>query len=250
MKKFVATLSMASAALVTAQAQAWEAGDMFVRGGVVNVSPDASSDGVAIPALGISPIDGTSVDVEDNTQLGLTFTYMMSSNFGLEVLAATPFKHDITADLTAAGIVLDGNSVGVAPVGETTHLPPTVSAIWYPFGSSDTVKPYVGAGLNYTVFFDEEVNPALEAVTGRLAAGGVEAPPVPLDMELDGSFGLAFQAGFDWELDSKWHLNASVRWIDIGTDAELTNADLGTVITVDNVDIDPWVYQVNIGYQF
>lgn len=242
MKKIVATLSIASAALVTAQAQAWEAGDMFVRGGVVNVSPDAGSDGVAIPALGISPIAGTSVDVDDNTQLGLTFTYMMSANFGLEVLAATPFKHDITADLTAAGI-----GVGVAPVGETTHLPPTVSAVWYPFGSADAVKPYVGAGLNYTVFFDEEVDPALEALTGTLAGA---AGPVPLDMDLDGSFGLAFQAGFDWELDPKWHLNASVRWIDIGTDAELTNSDLGTVITVDNVDIDPWVYQINIGYEF
>lgn len=239
MKKLVATLSIASAALITAQAQAWEAGDMFVRGGVVNVSPDASSNGVAIPALGIAPIDGTSVDVDDNTQLGLTFTYMVSSNFGVEVLAATPFKHDITADLSAAGI-------GVAPVGETTHLPPTVSAVWYPMGSTDVFKPYVGAGVNYTVFFDEEVDPALEALTGSLAGA---AGPVPLDMDLSSSLGMALQAGFDWELDSKWHLNASVRWIDISTDAKLTNPDLGTVITVDNVDIDPWVYQINIGYE-
>lgn len=251
MKKIVAALSLASTALVTAQAQAWEAGDMFVRGGVVNVSPDAGSDGVAIPALNVPAIAGTGVDVDDNTQLGLTFTYMLSANLGLEVLAATPFKHDIEANLGAAGIP----GVGLVPVGETTHLPPTISAVWYPLGSSDTIKPYVGAGINYTIFFDEDVDPALEAgvpvIAGALGTDlGVAS--LPLDMSLDDSFGLALQAGFDWQLDSKWHLNASVRWIDIGTEAELTSPALGgaTVITVDNVDIDPWVYQINVGYQF
>ena len=244
MRKTLVTLTIASAALVSATAQAWEAGDMFIRGGLATVAPNASSDGVAIPALGVSPLAGTEVDVDNNSQLGLTFTYMYSNSFGIEVLAATPFSHDIEADLSAAGF-------GVVPVGETHHLPPTVSAIWYPFGSSDALKPYLGAGINYTTFFDTDVDPALEAGVPAIALAlgtdlGVDS--LPLDLDLDDSFGLSFQAGFDWELDSKWHLNASVRWIDIGTEAEITSPGVGTVITVDGVDIDPWVYQVNIGY--
>ncbi len=53
----------------------------------------------------------------------------------------------------------------------------------------------------------------------------------------------------DYALTERWHLNASVRWIDIDTEAEITSA-LGTTITVDDLEIDPWVYQLNIGYRF
>jgi outer membrane protein len=248
MNKTLTGLAVAGMALASVSAQAWEQGDMLLRGGLATVAPDASSDGVAIPALDVGPIAGTSVDVDDNSQLGITFTYMYSESFGVEVLASTPFKHEIEADLRAADF-------GVVPVGETKHLPPTVSAVWYPFGSSSEVKPYVGAGINYTTFFSESVDPALEAgvpdIARALTDGAVDlGDSVPLDLELDDSFGVALQAGFDWVMDSKWHLNASVRWIDIGTDAVISNRDLGTIITVDNVDIDPWVYQINIGYKF
>ena len=240
MKKLITTLSITGTALFALQAQAWEPGDMIVRAGVATVSPDAGSDGIAIPALGIDPISGTSVDVGDDTQLGLTFTYMYTSNFGVEVLASTPFTHSISADLNAAGL-------GVAPVGETSHLPPTISAVWYPIGSKAPFKPYLGAGLNYTMFFDTSVSPVLEGVVGGLA-GLPEAPQ--LDMDLEDSLGLALQAGLDYAIDDAWHVNASIRWVDINTDATITNKALGKVITVNNVEIDPWVYQVNIGYKF
>lgn len=240
MKKLITALSVTSTALFALHAQAWEPGNLIVRAGVATVSPDAGSDGIAIPALGIEPIGGTSVDVGDDTQLGLTLTYMYTSDFGVEVLAATPFTHSITADLNAAGL-------GVAPVGETSHLPPTVSAVWYPMGSRESFKPYLGAGINYTTFFDTSVSATLEGVVGDLA-GLSEAPQ--LDMDLDDSLGLALQAGFDYAIDEAWHMNASIRWIDINSEATITNSALGKVITVNNVEIDPWVYQVNIGYKF
>jgi outer membrane protein len=248
MKKTLVAIAVASAALTSVSTSAWESGDMFVRGGLATVSPDASSDGVAIPALDVRPIDGTAVDVGNDTQLGLTFTYMMSEYIGVELLASSPFTHSIEADLRAANF-------GVVPVGETKHLPPTLSAVWYPFGSSDQLKPYLGAGINYTTFFSTDVDPALEAgvpgIARALTGGAVDlGASVPLDLDLDDSFGVALQAGIDWAIDSKWHINASVRWIDIGTDATISNRDLGTVITVDDVDIDPWVYQINVGYSF
>lgn len=223
---------------------AYEAGDIILRGGAATVAPDESSEGIAVPALpainGGNPIPGTSAEVDNNTQLGLTATYMFSSSLGVELLAATPFSHDITANLNAAGL-------GSINAGETKHLPPTLSLVWYPIGSAETISPYVGAGLNYTIFFEDDVDGELEAAAGALAGVG---GPLPMGLELDDSVGLAAQAGVDVALGQSWHINASVRWIDIDTDATFKAENGATIITVDNVEIDPWVYQVNIGYTF
>ncbi len=229
-------------------AGAYEAGDIFLRGGLANVSPDESSDGIAVPAISVPAIAGTGAEVDNNVQIGITATYMLTDRVGLELLAATPFSHDITANLSAAGF-------GSVPAGETKHLPPTLSVTYYPFGSGAALKPYIGAGINYTIFFDEEADPTLEAATPAVvnALTGMEtlppSTPVDMDLDLDDSFGLALQIGFDYVLNDRWHVNGSLRWIDIDTDATFTSA-LGTTVTVDNVEIDPYVYQLNIGYTF
>jgi len=56
------------------------------------------------------------------------------------------------------------------------------------------------------------------------------------------------QAGFDYHLNDQWLVNASVRWIDIDTEAEI-KFDNGAKINAD-VDIDPYVYTVSVGYKF
>jgi outer membrane protein len=226
---------------------AHEAGDFFVRVGAAMVDPDSSSDGVAIPALGVPAIPGTELDVDDDTQLGLTLTYMFTDNIGLELLAASPFKHDITANL-------DGFAEGLSvPVGDVKHLPPTLSVVYYPLsGISNGWQPYIGLGVNYTYFFDESVDPDLESLTGFLAQeiGNVgDGSPVALSLDVDASFGIAAEAGFDLPLNDSWHVNASVRWIDIDTEASIESA-LGETITVESIHIDPWVYQLNLGFKF
>ena len=249
MKKTLISLAVVASSLTAGQTFAYEPGDMFIRAGIVHVAPDADSDGVAIPVLDVDPISGTSVDVDDDTQLGLTLNYMVGSDWGVEVLAATPFTHDITADLSVAGF-------GVVPVGDTTHLPPTVSAVWYFMGSKEVFKPYVGAGVNYTTFFDTSVSSALEAgvpaIARALTGGAVDlGDSIPLKMDLEDSWGLALQVGADFELNDHWHINGSVRYIDISTKAKITTPGVDIpVITVDNVDINPWVYQINVGYKF
>lgn len=227
--------------LLGVNAYAHEAGEFFMRVGLATVAPHDSSDGIAVPALNITPIAGTAAEVGNDTQFGLTFNYMFSPELGIEVLAATPFKHDITANL-------NGYSAGLkVKAGDTKQLPPTVSVVYYPMGNaSGPFQPYIGAGLNYTLFFSENAAPELESLTGTLAGA---AGPVPLDLSLDSSWGLALQAGVDYMVDTKWHVNASVRWIDINTDATFKSS-LGDTITVKNVQIDPWVFQLNVGYTF
>ena len=84
-------------------------------------------------------------DVNNNTQLGLTFGYMVTDNIGVELLAATPFEHKVTL-------------TGVGKIAKVKHLPPTLMAQYYFGHSEDKLRPYLGAGLNFTTFFDEKFN--------------------------------------------------------------------------------------------
>ena len=202
-------------------ALAYEAGDIILRAGVASVQPDESSSALKLDGVALA---GTSAGVDNNEQLGLTGTYMLTSNMGIGLLAATPFEHDITA-----------NGLGV-DAGSAKHLPPTLTLQYFPMDSASDFQPYVGIGINYTAFFDEEVDSELEGVLG---SG---------DLELDDSIGLALEAGVDYAFDEHWVLNAAVWYIDIETSADF-KFDSGSRVKAD-VDIDPWVYMVGLGYKF
>ena len=170
------------------------------------------------------------LEVDDSTQLGLTAEYMFSNKWGVELLAATPFEHD--ADGTGALSAYD--------IGEAKQLPPTLSAIYH-FDVVEKLQPYVGIGINYTIFFDEEVTSEADALFATLGLTGG-------DLELEDSIGLSVQVGTDYHLNDNLSLNASVRWIDIETEAEIT-FDSGDKVSAD-VSIDPIVYTVAFGYKF
>lgn len=187
--------------MLGATAHAQEAGDWIVRVGVGNVDPKSNNGDIA--------------SVDSGTAAVFNATYMMTDNVGIELLAATPFTHDIK--------LADGGT----RVGETKHLPPTLS-VQYHFDTDSAFRPYVGAGLNFTLFFDEET-------TGPLAG---------TNLDLEESFGIAAQVGADWDFSDTMFANLDVRWINIETDARLDGAPLETV------EIDPIVYSLTLGWRF
>ncbi|BFM09074.1 OmpW/AlkL family protein [Halioxenophilus aromaticivorans] len=221
----------ASAIALAPLATAYEAGDVALRLGVTQVAPDASSDNVTLDGSTLSLAGGTSqVDVDSNTQLGLTLEYFVTDAIGVELLAATPFEH------TAEG---KGELAGL-DITDAKQLPPTLSLVYH-FGGLGQIEPYVGVGLNYTVFFDEDITGQADTTLSSLGLTGA-------DVSLEESFGYAVQAGVDFHLDEKWFINASVRYIDISTTADI-DFDNGSTISVD-VDIDPFVYSLFAGYRF
>jgi len=220
------TAAIAAGGALTAQAH--EAGDIIIRAGIANVDPSGDSESIVLPTEPATVLPG-GVDVDDDTQLSIIGTWMVTDNWGLELLAATPFEHDITQP-----------DLGI-DAGSTKHLPPTLSLQYYPRGGSDGWQPYVGIGVNYTYFFDEDIDPALGDALGAVL-GATSA-----QLELEDSFGLAGQVGVDIPLNDNWMLNAGVWYIDIGTTADV-RTDVGTVSF--DVDIDPWVYNVGIAYKF
>ena len=219
------TATLLGLAAWSAPAGAYEAGTWFFRGGIATVAPDASSSALSLDGAAIA---GSSADVDDGTAASLMFGYMLSDHWAIEVLGSSPFTHDIDAATGALGL-------GTVAAGETSHLPPTVS-LQYWFAAPDSAwQPYVGAGINYTLFFDEDVDAQLEGVLG---AG---------DLSLDDSVGLALQAGVDYAFDEHWSLSLGVWWVDIDTDAEFTFP--ANRLTTE-VEIDPLVYSLSLGWRF
>lgn len=216
MKKLTA-LILAAATLAPAISIAHEAGDFLFRAGTATVRPNAGSDEVLPAAGGVG-----SFNANNNTQLGLTFGYMITDNIGVELLAATPFEHKVGTRDTGT-------------IATVKHLPPTLMAQYY-FGSKeDKLRPYLGAGVNYTFFFDEKFNS-----TGKTA--GLS------DLDLSSSWGFAAQAGMDYMLTDNWMLNASVWWMNIETDVKFKHETLGQ----QKVDtrLDPFVFMFGVGYRF
>jgi len=221
---------------VAPAAQAFQTGDFILRAGVAHVAPDASSDVITIngtAALG----NNARVSVDSNTQLGIRATYMFTNNIGLGLLGATPFKHSINGagDLGSAG-----------KLGETKHLPPTLTLQYFPMHSSSALQPFVGIGVNYTTFFEEKT-------TGTVA----DALGSTIDstkLKLDDSIGIAFEAGVDYMLSENFGLNAAIWWADINTDATITAYDASGNFAAETdkfeVEIDPMVYMVGFTYKF
>lgn len=227
MMKVEKCLSAFAIATLATAGTAYEPGDWIVRAGYAAVDPHDDSSSLKIDG---GSIDGTGVGVQGAGALGLTVGYIVAPHWGIELLAATPFEHDISAKGLGALGVGEGT-----PIGSTKQLPPTLGAQYYFAAPESRWQPYVGLGLNYTVFFDEHTSGAART---RLGAH---------DLSLDSSWGIAGEAGIDWLPDAHWLVNASIWRIDIRTDAHLDTA-LGRVETT--VDIDPWVYMVAVGYRF
>ncbi|MCH8135325.1 MAG: outer membrane beta-barrel protein [Proteobacteria bacterium] len=203
---------------------AHEAGDFILRTGAITVYPSGDS-GIIQPTV-VSPNGKVSID--SDTQLGIIGTYMFTSNWAVEVLAATPFTHTVS---------FAGDLQGLGSIATAKHLPPTVSALYY-FNNSSKFSPYLGAGINYTMMLETEATDNGRAVLDSVGTGG------DYSIDADDSLGLSFQAGFDYELSNNWILEAAVRYIDIDTTIEVANS-----LKV-NLDIDPWVYMIGIGYRF
>ncbi|NWN90257.1 outer membrane beta-barrel protein [Marinobacter adhaerens] len=241
-------LSILAAAVmaVAPAAQAFEAGDFILRAGAVHVAPDDSSDQITVPGVGPFPTANSRVGVDDNTQLGLRATYMFTSNIGIGVLGATPFKHNITG---AGDISSD------AKLGETKHLPPTLTLQYFPMHSSSAFQPYAGIGVNYTTFFEEKTSGTLTSVIDSALGGdGTGSVAGSTELELDDSVGVALELGMDYMLSENFGLNAAIWWADINTDAKVKVFDpAGSYLAETNefdVEIDPMVYMVGFSYKF
>ncbi|KGQ35480.1 membrane protein [Gallibacterium anatis] len=211
MKKLALALATSAALLAASSAaMAHQAGEFFVRGGPILAVPNTATHNYAGNALDYN------FDVNSNAQLGLTGTYMITDNLGVELLAATPFSHEI--------------KLGGSTIAKTKHLPPSLYLQYYFLNADAPARPYVGAGINYTTFFSEQ-----EKLDGLS------------NLKLKDSWGPVVNAGIDINLTDKLFLNTSVWWAKIKTKATF---DLGGQPQEARVTLAPTIFFVGLGYRF
>ena len=205
----VAALALAG----TAQAQEFqpkEKGLLMLNVRATGVMTDA--DDPILTAAGAAT--GLNVNVKDDVMPTIGLTYFLTDNVAVEVIAGTT-RHEIRAE---------GPGVDVE-VHKTWVLPPVVS-LQYHFAPAAKVSPYVGAGVNYMIFYSGEDQNGF-------------------DVELDNGFGLALQAGVDVALQGPWSANLDVKKVFFETDANINNGALKS-----DVKLDPWVVSAGFGYKF
>jgi outer membrane protein len=210
---------LAGAPVMAQDASPWWAaksdGDWLVRIRAVGVIPDED--------LSLDQVAGADIDISDTLIPELDITYFFTPNIAAElILGTTPH------DLRGRG------SIDGANLGDVWLLPPTLTLQYHVTQLGDwtgveglgKLKPYVGAGVNYTIFYGGD-----DGQFDKVA--------------LDDTFGWALQAGFDYEISEGIYLNADVKKVFLETDVSVNSGALTGTAT-----IDPWLVGVGVGYRF
>ncbi|MDP5210908.1 OmpW family protein [Microbulbifer sp. 2205BS26-8] len=245
MKEYSLVAAFCACVFISGQALAeYKKGDFILRIGAAAVDPDDDSDNLY---LNSTQLPGTRVYVDTGYSASITGTWLFADHWGLELLAAAPFKHNL--DVRGLPDPVTGQPLGRVRLGDIKHLPPTLSVQWYPVCTESPVQPYIGVGVNYTHFLSEHINSAAQRYFDTVLGAKSRAR-----LKLDNSWGLAGEIGIDiaFARESRWQLNAAIWYLDIDTDATIrffTDGYRASRINV-NVDIDPFVYSLGIGYRF
>lgn len=203
---------------LTVQPAFAEQGDFLVRlRGIVVAPTDRNSD--VLPGF-----PGGSVNVQTAAVPELDFTYFFRDHFAAELILATS-PHDLEGTGTLAGL---------GEVADVWVLPPTLT-FQYHFNPRGQFSPYVGVGINYSVFYGEDATGSLVGAVG------------PTEVEVDNSVGIALQIGADFYVTERWFVNADIKYIQIDTEATLNT---GGVINTIDIDLDPIVAGGGFGYRF
>lgn len=197
-----------------------EAGDVLIRLRGIVVAPNEKSNGIT-PAF---PTEKASVS--NSFMPEVDFTYMLSKRVGAELILATTKHH-------ASGRT--GTTGAIGKLATTWVLPPTLT-LQYHLAPEARIRPYVGAGINYTIFYSENASKGLEAAVGKTR------------VKMKSSFGYALQAGVDVPISDRAFVNLDLKYIDIDTTARFATTAAGVQRT--RIHLDPFVFGIGFGMRF
>lgn len=160
----------------------------------------------------------------------LDFTYFFTPNIAAELILGTS-KHDVNtkgSDISAVG----GSANAKVDLGSVWLLPPTLT-VQYHFFPEKSFKPYVGAGVNYTIFYSADEGNTVKNV------------------KYDNAFGYAFQLGFDYMVTDKFFINADIKKVFLSTDVTVDASNLAAGLSIPaEVAINPLLIGVGVGMKF
>ncbi|MBS0387891.1 MAG: OmpW family protein [Proteobacteria bacterium] len=219
-------------AVLSAGASAWAAGNMAnneVRVGAYIVMYDAKADDLTGPY--VPP--GVNVDVKNVTTPYFAYLRRLSPHFVAQLAAGVPPKTETVGKgpATLGSVPFNGQVVSTAKWFSPSIL------VNYVFRDEDAaLRPYLGAGVNYTRFYDLKSTAA-----GDAANGG------PTAIKLSSSTGPVFTAGLRWHIKDNWSAYASYDVAKVNSDYV---GDTAGVIRKTHIKFNPSTLVLSVGYAF
>jgi outer membrane protein len=203
-----AALALAAAPALAQDVRGKRAGDVVLGAGLIGVFPQSG---------GNTTIGGTP-EASDTATPQLDLSYFLTPNLALNLIAATT-RHEVQ---------VRGTAIGDVDLGRVWVLPPTLTLQYHPLPTS-RISPYVGAGLNYTVFYGE---------------GGRRSAPVA-KVDIENSWGWALNAGVDYEVAPNWLANLDVKRLFLEPDVSVNSGAIRG-----RADLNPWIVGASVRYRF
>ena len=144
-------------------------------------------------------------------------SYFFTKNIAAELVLTYPQQVNITAG--------SGNN----NIGKISALPPSL-LVQYHFTDLGAFKPYVGVGLNYTIFGNRQNFPAL-------------GNSVQVDQN---SVGVVGQIGGDYMFDKNWGANIDLKYATMSTNVSTYPGGVNS----GKLTLNPWMPAVGVTYKF
>lgn len=204
----VAMAAVASLAPIAAQAQAAEENPWMLRVRAVDLLWQNGQTGA---------VTTNNIKAQNQWIPEIDVSYFFTKNIAAELVLTWPQQVNITAGAANTN------------VGKITALPPSLLA-QYHFTDLGAFKPYIGAGVNYTVFGNRQ--------NFYGAGAGLQVEP--------SSFGVVGQIGADYMFDKNWGANIDLKYATIATNVQTVSngANIG------KLTLNPWMPAVGITYKF
>ncbi|MER9145487.1 OmpW family protein [Mesorhizobium sp. M0871] len=165
----------------------------------------------------VNAVPGSDLSYSNTVTPELDISYYFTDNIATELILGT----------TYANIEGQGAIGALGNVGKVWLLPPTLT-LQYHFTNFGAFKPYVGAGVNYTIFYNQH-------------AGSADA------LKVDNTFGTALQVGFDYMVDQHWGVNFDVKKLFLKPDFDVT---VDGAKQTGKAELDPWLIGAGVTYRF
>lgn len=227
-------LSAAVTALVLSASGNALAQSTTLKLGLVSIDPNSSASAMSGP---FTPADALSLKVKPQSTVFFSAAREIDAQWEIELALGVPPTHDVAVvvldatKLPGSVAALDG-AIGA----KVRQVAPTLFAN-YRFGDQQSqFRPFVGLGLNYTVFDKRDSTAVNDAINGGLTS-----------LKLADSIGLAMQLGVTAKLGGPWSVTGA--WSTARVKTKLTTNTLG-IERVADITFHPSVVTLALGYSF
>jgi outer membrane protein len=227
--RIAAGFAAATTLLCAAPAPADDVPSNSARIGLYSVFYHVSADDLSGPY--VPP--GANIDAKNVETLYLAYVRRLSSHFDVELtLGYPPLQKTVgKGPATLGSVPYDGQVIATA-----RWLAPTVLVEYMFLDENSKLRPYIGAGVNYTDFYDRD-----STAQGNAASGG------PTKLSLTSSVGPAGTVGLAYNFAHNWNLYGSYSISQVKTKLD---ADTAGVIRTTHISFGPQALVVSVGYSF